>query len=118
MTEVKQFGNSQPVRFKIGNVEFEAVPEVAADVMLEFADLKDKLSETDDVKSKINTMAGIFKDILSTESYDRLVAGLKSRKKPGDVEGVDPIGLHTLVEVIEWMFGEAYGKRPTQPPQS
>lgn len=118
MSETKQFGRTQPVTFKIGNQTFEAAAEVSSAVMLDMANLRPKEGENRSHEDQIKMMVGIFEDVLSADSFERLRAGLNSRKKPGDTEGADPIGLHTIMEVVEWLFGEVYGERPTQKPQS
>jgi hypothetical protein len=117
MSETKQFGRVKPEPFMIGNLHLEAAPEVSAKVMLDMANLKAEMSEGTTSEDKINAIAKIFKKILSEGDYKALMDGLRSEKIPGG-EGVDPIGIHTLMEVTEWLFGEVYGGRPTQSPQS
>lgn len=118
MTEMKQFGRTEALQFKIGNEVFDAAPEISAEVMLDMSNMRERMGEDDDHRQKIKVMVEVFRDILSAESHRKLVAGLKSKKKPGDEEGVEPIGIGSMMQVVEWLFGEVYGGRPTQPPQS
>lgn len=118
MNAPKQFGRTSVIPFAIGNLKLEAAPEVSAKVMLNMANLRGEMGEDVSNEKKINTMSTIFKKILSDADYKALMAGLQSEKVPGDEEGADPIGIHTLIEVVEWLFGEVYGGRPTQKPQS
>lgn len=118
MSEVKEFGRVDTVPFKIGKLQFEAAPEVSAKVMLDMANLKNEMGDDSTSEQKINAVSRIFSKVLSEVDYKLLMEGLQSEKRPGDVEGVDPIGIHSLMAVVEWLFGEVYGGRPTQSPQS
>lgn len=113
MSDVKQFGHTETHPFMIGNLKLEAAPEVSAKVMLDMANLKNEMGEGTTSEEKINAISRIFRKILSDEHYKALMQGLQSEKVPGG-EGVDPIGIHTLMAVTEWLFGEVYGGRPTQ----
>lgn len=118
MSDVKKFGRVEPIPFEIGNYRFSAAPEVSAKVMLGMANLREEMGDDASNEDKINSMSKIFKSILSDVDYKALMAGLQSEKRPGDTEGADPIGLHSLMGAVEWLFGEVYGARPTQKPQS
>lgn len=121
MTGIKQFGNGNKLlHFQINGEDFYAAPEISSEVMLDMAELKGKLGEESDIKTKINAFAEVFQEVLTEDSYNRLLAGMKSKKRPGDETSTepDPIGIGTVSEIMEWLFGDVYGKRPTLPQQS
>lgn len=109
MTEIKQFGQKAkaPVHFRIDNDDFYAAPEVAAGTMLDLLDVRKELrSAQGDSAERFKLITDIFETLLLPDSYALFTERLRS--------STNPIGFETIFEVIQWMLGEVYAKRPTQ----
>lgn len=109
--DIVSFGveDQKPLQLKINGELYEAVPDIPAGTMADLAATYAELNSAANEK-KLEMMLDFFEVIFLEESYTRFRDRLNSREKP--------IGLRTLVDVIQYLMGEAYGLRPTQPSES
>lgn len=107
---MKQFTTrTEPIRFRIDDDLFEAASDIPAATMFRLADMRKNLN-SDDRGERFEGLKTIFRELLTDESYALFEGRLGSREKP--------IGTKTMNEVLEWLTGEGYGLRPTQPSPS
>jgi hypothetical protein len=106
--DIKDFSvERKPIKFKIDDDIFEAVPDVAAEVMIRFIDQASILENAEaPTNEKMNVIQGMFYMVLKKESADTFVARLNDPDRP--------ISLNTFVEVVQWIM-EQYSLRPTEP---
>lgn len=106
--EIKDFSvQRQPIKFKIDDDIFEAVPDVAAEVMIRFIDQATILENSEASNDeKMSVIRGMFYMVLVEESADLFVARLNDPERP--------IGLSTFIAVVQWIM-EQYSLRPTEP---
>lgn len=112
MTETKRFSSrKKPIPFYVDDDLFYAAATIPAGVLIDMGNIKQQLAHAvkDESKGKeqLNTLLEVFKIVFISDSYDLLV------KRLYDVE--NPIDLAVLLDVMQWLFGEKYGGRPTQP---
>lgn len=109
---VKQFGTPgglKPKQFRIDDDLFSAAPDLPAGTMIEMVSLFQEAQDQNvDMSRKLGLISKIFDMALFDESRQLLETRLHSKERP--------IGIRTLLDVIQWMMGEAYGLRPTQQP--
>lgn len=111
MAKFKDFGGpdkrkkkAEPISFKLYDEEFECVPEIQGQVLLEFA----AKSSSSDAGSNASIISEFFGHVLLDESYERFSALVKDKNKVVSVE--------TLAEITSWLM-EAYTDRPNQQPE-
>lgn len=105
--EIKNFAvNDRPIRFRVGDEIFEAAPDVAAELMMRFAD-QASILERDDAtyEQQADVIRRLFFMVLLPESAERFVVRLNDPERP--------IGLSTFIDVTRWLL-EQYGLRPTE----
>jgi hypothetical protein len=110
--EVMDFSSPRKsLPFRVDGDMFEAAPDVAAELAIEFMDLSAKLDdeETASVQDQIAVLHAMFKMVLFPDSADRFIARLRDTTKP--------IGYAKVNRIVKWLF-EAYGLRPTEPAES
>jgi hypothetical protein len=106
--EMKDFSRpKRAIKFKVDDDVFEATPELAAALVVEFAE-EAELIDKDATRPAelIGVMGNLLNRVLLPSSAERLMARLKDTK--------NPIGIERLLEIIEWLL-EQYGLRPTPP---
>lgn len=104
---MKQFTTSTtPVEFAIDDDTFHCPAEIPAGMWLDLINLNEQLSEADTAK-QFGLVTELFSMVLPEDEYKVFDARLHDRQKP--------IGMMLLVDIIEWLLGEAYGMRPTPP---
>lgn len=99
------------VQFKIDDDVFEAPSEIAAELMLRFADDAsaldaDELGRGPTTVEQLTIMHNLMRMILLPESAERFIARLSDPARP--------IGIATFERVTDYLM-EAYGLRPTEP---
>jgi hypothetical protein len=105
--EMKDFTRpKRAIKFKVDDDVFDAVPEIAAGLVVQFAE-EAELIDKNDVKpgELIGVMTNLFQYVLPPESSTRLITRLTDPK--------NPIGLERVLEIIQWLL-EQYGLRPTE----
>lgn len=104
--EVMDFSlRRRSLRFRVDDDVFEAAPDIATDLALEFADKTELLnSSATPSDEKIKLTHSLIRLLLFPESADRFIARLADPRQP--------IGPSKLGEIIKWLF-EEYGMRPT-----
>jgi len=107
MTDIKDFGSpSEPIQFRIGEDIFKAVPDIPAETIIRLS--KNKLTLTsENGEDPFIGFKAMLAEILYEDSYKLFVSRLGDKDRP--------IGVQTLKDVVEWLIGEKYGMRPTQP---
>jgi len=106
MSKYKDFGspvnldNSEPIKFKIYDEEFECNPHIQGKTILEFASMSE--SDSSDAASAI---LDFFSKVMKSESHERFTALAEDPKRIVPVE--------TLTEIIQWLV-EEYTNRPTE----
>lgn len=105
---MKQFGtrNRKPIAFRVDDDVFYARPAMAAGTMLDMTGMKEELNKAS-AADKLHIIQKAFEPMLLPESYELLNDRL--------VNDANPIGLLELMDVFNWLVGEVYAKRPTQP---
>jgi len=99
--------NRRTIKFKIDDDVFEAVKDIPAQIMLDFAVGAQQL-ETTASNQGVETILKLLEMSLLPES------GQRFRRRMSDPDS--PIGIQTVMEVIPWLM-EQYGMRPTQSPE-
>lgn len=105
---VRDFSSSRrSIKFRVDDDLFEAAPDVAAELVLEYADQAEQL-ERDGVNpaQQRDLVHSLFRMLLFPESADRFIARLSDPTRP--------IGHRKIAEITQWLF-EEYGLRPTGP---
>lgn len=106
--EVMDFSSPRKsLPFKVDDDLFEAAPDVAAELAIEFMDLSSKIDETSSTtEDQIAVLHAMFRMVLFPESAERFIARLRDTQKP--------IGYEKVNRIVKWLF-ESYGLRPTEP---
>lgn len=106
--DIKQFGtrNRKPIPFRVDDDVFYAHPAMAAGKMVSMAGMKTELNEADAAK-KLDVILEAFQPMLLPDSFELMAERL--------VSDSNPLGFGELMEIFEWLVGEIYAKRPTQP---
>lgn len=109
---VKRFGGrNKPIPFMIDDDMFYAAAKIPADMMVELVDKSLELKEGQETGggTKMFSLAlDMFEMVLLDDSF----ALIKSRM--GDKK--NPVDLKDVIDVMQWLIGEAYGLRPTKQP--
>ena len=104
--EVMDFSTPRrSLKFKVDDDLFEAAPDIAAELALEFSDFAERAQETDTTEDQIAVIHAMFRMVLFPESADRFIARLRDPKRP--------IGTARMMKIIRWLY-EEYGLRPTE----
>jgi hypothetical protein len=104
--DVRDFSSPRRrLRFRVDDDVFEAVPDIAAEVALDYADKTEQLTGGEvTMAQQKQIMHDLFRMVLLPESADRFIARLSDR--------VNPIGQKKINDIASWLF-EEYGLRPT-----
>lgn len=111
MAEPKRFQSKrEPLRFFIDDDEFLAPPSLPAGMLVEFTQLKSRLrnSNVESAEQQWQEIIGIFEKILLPESFELFKRRIRDPH--------NPIDMSMVVDVMYWLFGEAYSNFPTPPP--
>jgi hypothetical protein len=110
--EIRDFSRPRgTLKFRVDDDVFEAPPDIAAELALQFADEAERLGVGDDgderpsVASQVQVMHNVIKMILLPDSAERFIARLR--------DPAHPIGVEVFQEVTEYLL-ERYGLRPTE----
>jgi len=96
--------------FRVDGDVFEAAPDVAAELAIEFMDLSNKLDENEaTVEDQVAVLHAMFKMVLFPDSAERFISRLR--------DPMNPIGYEKVNRIVKWLF-ESYGLRPTEPDAS
>jgi hypothetical protein len=95
--------------FKIDDDVFHPPAEIPAGLWLDLIELQNQLEGADTVK-QFELVTTLFEMVLPEDEYALFSKRLHDKARP--------IGMPLLIDVIEWLLGEAYGMRPTPPPSS
>lgn len=95
------------IKFRLENDVFEAVPEIATELALEFVDDAAALEEDKiSTREQLAVIKKLFHMVLLPESAERFVARLR--------DPANPIGPERFQRVLTFLM-ERYGLRPTEP---
>lgn len=93
------------LKFRVDKDIFEAAPDVAAELMLRYADMVERLSGDDATnEQQTEVIHALFRMVLFPEDAERFIARLSDQR--------NPIGHGQIKRITEWLF-EEYGLRPT-----
>lgn len=97
------------IKFKLDDDIFEAVPDIAVELAMEYADNIDRLTSRDDDKIDLDEQKEVvyrtIRLVLFPESAERFIARLSDQ--------LNPIGQTKFTEITGWLL-EQYGMRPTE----
>jgi hypothetical protein len=94
------------LRFRVDDDVFDAVPDIAAELALEYADKVEQLGGDDATNAQQREIFhSLFRLVLLPESADRFIARLSDQR--------NPIGQRKIAAITQWLF-EEYGLRPTE----
>jgi hypothetical protein len=104
---IKDFSSGRSsIPFRIDDDIFEAAPDIAAELALEYSDKVEQLDDqTATVEQQRDAIHALFRLVLFPESADRFIARLSDQR--------NPIGHQKITNITRWLF-EEYGLRPTQ----
>lgn len=104
--EIMDFSSQRrSLKFRVDDDVFEASPDIAAELALQYADLAEQLGGDDaNNKQQIEIIHALFRMVLLPESAERFIARLSDRERP--------IGNNKIANITRWLF-EEYGLRPT-----
>lgn len=102
--------SQKPIRFKVDDDIFEAVPDIAAELAMEYADLIEKVTsraddDSIDVEEQKQVVYSTIRLVMFPESAERFIARLSDQQKP--------ISQKKFGEITAWLM-EQYGLRPTE----
>jgi hypothetical protein len=105
--DVKDFSSPRrSIKFRIDDDIFEAAPDIAAELALDYADKLDELGGDKPTNQQQKTIIHeLFRMLLLPESAERFIERLSDQR--------NPIGSTKIERITSWLFGE-YGLRPTQ----
>lgn len=105
----KDFSKTRkPVRFQLGGQQFEALPALPVPVTQRLVQTAASLKGADADEKALNSVLGIFNEILRKESAERFSTLINGGGKNGEI-----VDLSDAMDVMAWLM-EVYGKRPTQ----
>jgi hypothetical protein len=99
----------EPIVFRIAPDNFECIPEIPIDSLMDLAALSVK---TDDRGAQFKRVTAFFTDILTFESGETFMK--RTRRNTPDAPNLHPIGMRHVKPIMDWLM-EMYGLRPTQP---
>lgn len=104
--EVMDFSSPRrSLKFRVDEDVFEAAPDIAAELALDYADKVEQLSGDDATMAQQKEIIhSLFRMVLFPESADRFIARLSDQRRP--------IGQQKIAKITQWLF-EEYGLRPT-----
>lgn len=95
------------VVFRLGGQEFEALPALPVPVTQRLVQTAQSLKGADADENALNSVMGIFQEILRPESATRFIALVNDTGETAEI-----VDLTDVMDVMTWLM-EAYGKRPT-----
>jgi hypothetical protein len=105
--EIMDFSSGRgPIKFRVDDDVFEASPDLAAELALDFADLIEQLDDGTDNQKQKEVIHALFRLVLFPESAERFISRLSDQRHP--------IGQRRIGDITKWLF-EQYGMRPTGP---
>jgi hypothetical protein len=95
------------IKFKVDDDYFEAVPDIAAELAMEYASQLEQLIQPEEVSldSQKEVVYSTLRLVLFPESADRFIARLRDQE--------NPIGQQRFTKITQWLL-EQYGMRPTE----
>lgn len=105
MVPIKEFSlteETEPVPFKIGGDVFHAVPAGRLPALAQL-----RYSQQVGAGNLYEAHVRFFRDALEDECIDKFLDRLDSKG--------NPINLHTMAEVANWLIGDLYAGNPTAP---
>ncbi len=105
MVPIKEFSldeATEPVPFKIGPDVFHAVPAGRLPALAQL-----RYSQQVAAGNLYEAHVRFFRDALEDECVDKFLDRLDSKG--------NPITLHTMAEVANWLIGDTYAGTPTEP---
>jgi hypothetical protein len=95
------------IKFKVDDDYFEAVPDIAAELAMEYASQLEQLIQPEEVSldSQKEVVYSTLRLVLFPESADRFIARLRDQETP--------IGQQRFTKITQWLL-EQYGMRPTE----
>lgn len=104
--DVKDFSSARrSIKFRIDDDVFEAAPDIAAELALDYADKIDEFGTSPTNQQQKVIVHELFRMLLLPESADRFIERLSDQR--------NPIGSNKIERITRWLF-EEYGLRPTQ----
>ncbi len=105
--EVMDFSSPRKsLPFRVDGDLFQAAPDIAAELAIEFMDLSQRADDTDATpKQQIAVLHAMFNMVLFPESAERFISRLR--------DTANPIGYEKINRIVKWLF-EVYGLRPTE----
>lgn len=100
----------EPVLFQIDDDTFMCVREIPAGALIDLLKAHTDLQGTTDRGRMVDLIMQIMEELMLPSAYAKFVDRMRDKE--------NPIGLRTIVDVMKWLLGEAYGLRPTQLPDS
>lgn len=110
MTEPRRFNTKPAVPFAIDDEEFHVLGAIPAEELAQLLDLQQGLSgEGVGLKEQFEGIKQVLQFTMLPESWDRFVGRLADRSRPVD--------FNLLLEITNWLSGDVWSARPTQPQQ-
>lgn len=107
--EIKDFSTpTREVKFKIDEDIFNAVPDIAGGLLIDFAVHAASLSEAE-LESQPQIFTAMFDLVLFDDSAKLFTERMRDKNRP--------ITISQAMDVVNWLM-EQYGMRPTQPSES
>lgn len=105
--EVMDFSSPRRVlKFRVDEDVFEAAPDIAAELALDYADKVEKLTgDGTSMAQQKEIIHSLFRMVLFPESAERFIERLSDQQRP--------IGQQKIANITRWLF-EEYGLRPTE----
>lgn len=109
MSEIKKFGRgAEPVMFEVNGEVYSALPDIPADSIFSVYNAYRNHSTGDQAggEDAYRSIKTLIETVLYDESASRLLKRMSDKEKP--------VGIGTITEIIQWLFGEVYGLNPTR----
>lgn len=105
--EIMDFSSPRrSLKFRVDEDVFEAAPDIAAELMLRYADMVERLSGDDATNEQQKEIIhALFRMVLFPDSAERFIKRLSDQRHP--------IGQVKIAKITRWLF-EEYGLRPTE----
>jgi len=108
---VKRFETrKEPVIFHIDDDAFMCVREIPAGTLVDLIKVQQELSSTSDRARQLDLIMQLVQEFMLPEALQKFERRLHDKD--------NPIPLRTVIDVMRWLLGEAYGLRPTPLPSS